>query len=718
MGVVVPNSLGLVSVQSWCDSANGVAYLFGGLVGRHAMDGFWKFSFETLTFERIDIQLPPRRYGGMTWMTSRGEFWLFSGEGVDSADMWVYDLFKNEWEIASDGGKESSGVYGTLNVASADNHPGCRQGGFTFVGPCGNLWLYGGTGYGASFRFGRGLLNDLWMFDVQNRTWTWMGGPQVNEGTGRLGANPWCSPRAEGATWRSVGNTTWIFGGFGHDVRGDDAIMNDLWRLEIVGACGEKNDSVTSPSPTVATGDRVDETTTVPSTSRSPTVAMMPTGNDSVVERTTAPSTSPVVDNDESASAFMEHTAESSGGNDSATKSTPTVGKDNATTGYSEYSIEGTGASSENATSPPPPNDSSVETTSVKSFVTSTNDDVSVGIETTSSTASVAITKSSISLKPSTSESTKYNATSAAATTTISETTSQSPFSTNEAKEIATVSLGATEPETIISTGAPVTTVTAKPSTKTTNGNNGNATAFSPSAVATTTKVSSKSPTLFPGSGTPSQRSTEPGTIAENHAEAVITNSARRPTVKTNRSSASTNPPASIFVKTRRPTPSVWISTVPTSVRTRRPTAAPYSNSTVIPSKTRVVASTRVGDIAATSAAPSTRSSKSSELTSGPNRAEFASGPQLPDETQFEFPVRHPYPTPPQRVDAWLGSSASVPYIAICVAAFSVLLLVIAAFCGRKRRGRAKGGAVGARANRDAGRFRYQKVASEEGTEW
>lgn len=66
----------------------------------------------------------------------------------------------------------------------------------------GNLWMYGGTGYGNSSMAER--LPDLWNFDAASSTWLWMGGmpddtevnyPAAHGGEGRPG------DRMDGAFW-------------------------------------------------------------------------------------------------------------------------------------------------------------------------------------------------------------------------------------------------------------------------------------------------------------------------------------------------------------------------------------------------------------------------------------------------------------------------------------------------------------------------------------
>ena len=57
----------------------------------------------------------------------------------------------------------TSGVYGTQDVASASNVPGARANSGTWTDSSGNLWLFGGEGYDSELS--AGVLNDLWRYE-------------------------------------------------------------------------------------------------------------------------------------------------------------------------------------------------------------------------------------------------------------------------------------------------------------------------------------------------------------------------------------------------------------------------------------------------------------------------------------------------------------------------------------------------------------------------
>jgi hypothetical protein len=259
--------------QTWCDSDSGVLYLFGGYLEsnqheRNYPSGMWRFNISSLVFEQIEVNgsSPSLRYGGATWISvNDSTLWLFGGRSVDGAynDLWQFDISRNEWkEIQRP--EMFSGLFGELGVMSNESHPGARTGAFTWVDECGNLWLFGGSGYGMSAHryWDEGSLNDLWVYVKHENVWVWMGGNKVEEGNGKYGklmsgsSDFFPSPRYVGASW-SVNNAAYLFGGQGHNVKGSDASMNDLWQIDMGSQCNwtfsVSNDSEIDVNP-VETG--------------------------------------------------------------------------------------------------------------------------------------------------------------------------------------------------------------------------------------------------------------------------------------------------------------------------------------------------------------------------------------------------------------------------------------------------------------------------------
>lgn len=140
--------------------------------------------------------IPGGRDGPASWTDSNGNFWLFGGNGYDSAgsyselnDLWMFKESTNQgtWLSGSQTAGNSfpangytfyagaSGVYGTLGQAAPGNTPGVRDGASTWVDSGGNLWLFGGHGIDPSLEV-EYAFNDLWKYSASTREWTWMSG--------------------------------------------------------------------------------------------------------------------------------------------------------------------------------------------------------------------------------------------------------------------------------------------------------------------------------------------------------------------------------------------------------------------------------------------------------------------------------------------------------------------------------------------------------------
>lgn len=128
--------------------------------------------------------------------------------------------------------------YGTMFMTDTANLPPARWGAATWTVAGRYLWLYGGTEESCPW-VPRGDYSDLWMYDVQNRMWTWMGGRQelsVRPHYGQL--NCFDSSSHPGAricagAWSGPDSSMWLFGGEvdnGMMSYVDDALYNDLWK--------------------------------------------------------------------------------------------------------------------------------------------------------------------------------------------------------------------------------------------------------------------------------------------------------------------------------------------------------------------------------------------------------------------------------------------------------------------------------------------------------
>ena len=187
--------------------------------------------------------VPGARYSASTWIDASGNLWLFGGYGYDSAgslgkldDLWEYNPGSAEWTwVSGEDTVNAVGFYSPLGTASTGNVPGARQAANSWIDGSGNLWLFGGIGYGA-VGGGTGSLNDLWQYSPSTKEWTWVsGGSSDNaagvygtEGTGAPGDAP--GGRNAASAWIDGSGTLWLFGGSGYDSAGAGGYLNDLWQ--------------------------------------------------------------------------------------------------------------------------------------------------------------------------------------------------------------------------------------------------------------------------------------------------------------------------------------------------------------------------------------------------------------------------------------------------------------------------------------------------------
>ncbi len=173
---------------------------------------------------------PPARSGAVSWTDRSGQLWLFGGVDASGSlnDLWRYDPVSAQWTWM--GGASSSnatGQYGTQGLAGAGNIPGARQGAAGWVDAAGNLWLFGGQGYGASGA--SGLLDDLWEYDTVNGTWAWVAGESSAYAMGAMDPAGEPGPRSGALSWRDASDNFWLFGGSGTAASGAAGATNDLW---------------------------------------------------------------------------------------------------------------------------------------------------------------------------------------------------------------------------------------------------------------------------------------------------------------------------------------------------------------------------------------------------------------------------------------------------------------------------------------------------------
>jgi N-acetylneuraminic acid mutarotase len=188
---------------------------------------------------------PGARVSMAYWKDNNGKFWVFGGQGYDQQgnsgqlnDLWKYDPSTNMWTwMKGDIVFLQMGKYGTQGVASSTNNPGARDGAAAWTDNAGNLWLFGGYGYGAGLQ--PGYLNDLWKFDPLLSQWTWINGSDQSFATGNYDSlgitSTTISPgsRKQSLTWKDGNGKFWLFGGTGMTSSTFPVgVLNDLWSFD------------------------------------------------------------------------------------------------------------------------------------------------------------------------------------------------------------------------------------------------------------------------------------------------------------------------------------------------------------------------------------------------------------------------------------------------------------------------------------------------------
>jgi N-acetylneuraminic acid mutarotase len=119
--------------------------------------------------------VPAGRNQAVGWTDASGNFWLFGGEGFNTAtgffhrlnDLWKFSPASSQatW-IAGSGSFDATGVYGAQGVAAVANVLGARAGTVRWQDAAGHVWLFGGYQYDDSTNT-RFEFNDLWKYPTQ-----------------------------------------------------------------------------------------------------------------------------------------------------------------------------------------------------------------------------------------------------------------------------------------------------------------------------------------------------------------------------------------------------------------------------------------------------------------------------------------------------------------------------------------------------------------------
>lgn len=249
----------------WCDKS-GILWLFGGDgVGGLNYSDLWRYNpisgewtwmkgastanqkavYGQIAVEGINNK-PGARTSSVSWRDSIGNLWVFGGYGYASDvydgilnDLWRYNVNSNQWAFFK-GDTVTGGyaVYGVKDVATSSSKPGARQGAVSFVDSSGRLLLFGGYGTSTADQ-SYGKLNDLWKYNIDDNSWTWVKGDTLIDATGVYGSKGVATPankpgsRENATGWTDRSGNLWLFAGngFAADVNGTDDNLNDLWKL-------------------------------------------------------------------------------------------------------------------------------------------------------------------------------------------------------------------------------------------------------------------------------------------------------------------------------------------------------------------------------------------------------------------------------------------------------------------------------------------------------
>jgi hypothetical protein len=186
--------------------------------------------------------VPGGRSSAVSWIDLSGNFWLFGGDGeiisnnavVRLNDLWKYNPATNQWTwVSGSNSGNQPGDYGTIGISTATNVPGARRLSVSWTDNIGNLWMFGGNGYGNSST-NAGDLNDLWKYNPTTNQWTWVSGSNTINPTGIYGTKGTTAAtnvpggRTSSGTWKDPYGNLWLFGGDNFGVR----FFNDVWKYD------------------------------------------------------------------------------------------------------------------------------------------------------------------------------------------------------------------------------------------------------------------------------------------------------------------------------------------------------------------------------------------------------------------------------------------------------------------------------------------------------
>lgn len=247
---------GRTEAVGWLDGS-GQMWVFGGR-GRGAsgsavglLSDLWRLDLATLQWVHIQggsgvnangvyhdrastTSLPGGRSGAAGWIDPDGALWLYGGRGLAASgkagnlgDLWVFKPGSGTWTFAHGSDRTNNGPFhGDLGEENAWATPGARFGAAGWLGADGNLYLLGGSG--------RGTYSDVWRFNRQTESWTWIKGHNKANQVGVYGekgvpsASNSPGSRAGGIAFVSPASQLWLFSG-----AAGARSFSDVWRLDL-----------------------------------------------------------------------------------------------------------------------------------------------------------------------------------------------------------------------------------------------------------------------------------------------------------------------------------------------------------------------------------------------------------------------------------------------------------------------------------------------------
>ncbi|MFZ6052627.1 T9SS type A sorting domain-containing protein [Halocola ammonii] len=258
---------------TWVDDSNNL-WLFGGASSDvntpqwHMLNDLWKYNIETnewtfvkgQSYEDADGNYgtlgvpspenePPARMSYATWVDSEGRFYLFGGNDWDSSyllhnDMWRYNPETNMWTwLKGTSNANDIGYSGNMCLETDAANPSSRFENRANWAINNHFFMFGG--YHDSDSSNNQMLNDLWVYSVENNSWTWIAGDSIGNQPAVYGTKGIAAPenkplgRMGAIAWYDKAGSAYIFGGYeyNHQTPSSAKLMTDVWKYEIDTNC-------------------------------------------------------------------------------------------------------------------------------------------------------------------------------------------------------------------------------------------------------------------------------------------------------------------------------------------------------------------------------------------------------------------------------------------------------------------------------------------------